>query len=154
MRNSSKKAIIVLVGAFAAMLVPPAMADDHVELHAHDYMTAPLLEGMGSWSRPISTRVPLVQRYFDQGLTLAYAFNHAEAERSFLEAARLDPSCAMCFWGAALVLGPNINAPMKDADVPRAFAVPRKGLAPRRRWRPSGFALPAPARWEGPQPCP
>jgi tetratricopeptide (TPR) repeat protein len=129
MRNSSKKAMIVLVGAFAAMLVPPAMADDHVELHAHDYMTAPLLEGMGSWSRPISTRVPLVQRYFDQGLTLAYGFNHAEAERSFLEAARLDPSCAMCFWGAALVLGPNINAPMKDADVPRAFAHMQRALA-------------------------
>jgi tetratricopeptide (TPR) repeat protein len=73
---------------------------------------APLLEGLGSHSMPISTTEPLAQRYFDQGLVLAYGFNHAEAARSFRAAQQLDPQCAMCYWGEALVLGPNINAPM------------------------------------------
>ncbi len=74
--------------------------------------TAPLLEGLGDLHWPISTDSELAQRYFDQALTLAYGFNHLEAERSFREAARLDDDCAICFWGAALVLGPNINDPV------------------------------------------
>ncbi len=78
--------------------------------------TAPLLEGMGDLHWAISTNSELAQRYFDQALTLAYGFNHLEAERSFLEAARLDDRCAMCFWGAALVLGPNINDPIPTPD--------------------------------------
>lgn len=78
--------------------------------------TAPLLEGMGDLHWKISTASELAQRYFDQALTLAYGFNHLEAERSFREAARLDDSCAMCFWGAALVLGPNINDPVPTPD--------------------------------------
>jgi tetratricopeptide (TPR) repeat protein len=77
---------------------------------------APLFEGLGSFEYPITTSNPRAQRYFNQGLSLAYAFNHAEAKRSFEEAARLDPNCAMCQWGIAYVLGPNINAPM-TADV-------------------------------------
>lgn len=126
MRNSSKMTILMLASALAVpMLVAgPVTADG--ALHSHDSVAyeggaAPLLEGMGSWSRPISTTVPLAQRYFDQGLALTYGFNHAEAERSFLAAAHLDPTCAMCYWGAALVLGPNINAPMNDANVARAY---------------------------------
>jgi len=78
--------------------------------------TAPLLEGMGDLHWPISTDSELAQRYFDQALTLAYGFNHLEAERSFREAARLDDQCAMCFWGAALVLGPNINDPVPTPE--------------------------------------
>lgn len=88
--------------------------------------TAPLLEGMGTHHRPINTEAAMAQRYFDQGLVLSYAFNHAEAARSFREAARLDPACAMCSWGEALVLGPNINAGMEPADaVPAYEAVSR-----------------------------
>lgn len=71
-----------------------------------------LLENLGDHSHPISTRVPLAQRYFDQGLVLTYGFNHEGAIDAFREAARLDPECAMCFWGIALAHGPNINAPM------------------------------------------
>src|SRR5262245_7101112 len=62
-------------------------------------LQAPLFNDLGSYSVPITTDEPLSQRFFDQGLTLAYGFNHAEAIRSFREAARLDPECAMCFWG-------------------------------------------------------
>jgi tetratricopeptide (TPR) repeat protein len=70
---------------------------------------APLLNGLGKHSHKISSSVDGVQRYFDQGLIMAFAFNHAESIRSFKAAQRLDPSCAMCFWGEALALGPNIN---------------------------------------------
>src|SRR5690606_32810920 len=89
----------------------------------------PFLEGLGSHHYPVSTDIPNAQRYFDQGLVLTYGFNHAEAARSFREAQKLDPSCAMCFWGEALVLGPNINAPMEPSAVPQAVAAVEKALA-------------------------
>src|SRR5436309_1439280 len=62
----------------------------------------------------------------NQGLNLAYAFNHAEAARAFKEAARLDPTLAIAYWGAALVLGPNINAPMDAGNEPQALELIRK----------------------------
>ena len=82
----------------------------------------PLWDNLGTRSFAITTSQPLAQRYFDQGLILSYGFNHAEARRSFQAAQRLDPGCAMCFWGEALVLGPNINAPMEDAAREPALA--------------------------------
>jgi tetratricopeptide (TPR) repeat protein len=81
----------------------------------------PLFTGLGTHRYPVTTHIPEAQRYFDQGLILAYGFNHLEAARSFREAYRLDPDCTMCYWGEALVLGPNINAPMEPADVPVAY---------------------------------
>jgi tetratricopeptide (TPR) repeat protein len=86
----------------------------------------PLFEGLGSHSRPITMANPMAQRYFDQGLRLAYGFNHWEARRAFRAAQALDPDCSMCFWGEALVLGPNINAPMDEAAVAPALAALRK----------------------------
>jgi len=76
---------------------------------------ATMLDGLGDYRRTISTRNPEVQRWFDQGLALTYGFNHDAAERSFLRATELDPDCAMCWWGAALVLGPHVNAGMDPA---------------------------------------
>jgi len=70
---------------------------------------APLFEGMGDYHMPITTADPDAQRYFDQGMVLAFGFNHAESIRSFRAAQALDPTCAMCFWGEALATGPNIN---------------------------------------------
>ncbi len=70
---------------------------------------APLLNGLGDHSHPITTSVEGVQKYFDQGMIMAFAFNHAESIRSFKAAQNLDPNCAMCYWGEALALGPNIN---------------------------------------------
>jgi len=90
---------------------------------------APLLEGLGSRTFRITTSNRLAQRYFDQGLTLAYAFNHAEARRAFRAAQALDPECAMCFWGEALVLGPNINLPMSPADAPAAYYAVHRAAA-------------------------
>jgi len=82
---------------------------------------APLFEGLGDLHYAITTNKPEVQKYFDQGLRLSYAFNHAEAARSFYYASRLDSSCAMCHWGFAYVLGPNYNAGMEPDNYQRAF---------------------------------
>jgi tetratricopeptide (TPR) repeat protein len=81
----------------------------------------PLWAGLGTLSHPITTDSEQAQRYFDQGLRLTYAFNHAEAWRAFKQAQALDPGCAMCFWGEAFVLGANINAPMEEGAVQPAF---------------------------------
>ena len=89
----------------------------------------PLWDGLGALSYKITTRSPAAQNYFDQGLRLAYAFNHAEAQRAFREAEKLDTHCAMCFWGEALVLGPNINLPMAEGAVQPAFAAIQKAQA-------------------------
>ncbi len=80
----------------------------------------PLFDGMGPHTRTITTAVPLAQRYFDQGLALLYAFNHDEAIRSFEEAARQDPTCAMAHWGIALAHGPHINYPMMPPERTKA----------------------------------
>lgn len=82
---------------------------------------ATLLEGLGDHGMPVATKHPDVQRWFDQGLVLTYGFNHDAAERSFLRAAELDPDCTMCWWGAALVLGPHVNASMDPANNAKAF---------------------------------
>jgi tetratricopeptide (TPR) repeat protein len=81
----------------------------------------PLYDNLGSYHRPISTADDAVQRYFDQGLRLTYAFNHAEAIRAFDAAALLDPDCAICHWGSAYAYGPNINVPMDSASALLAF---------------------------------
>ncbi|MGD9853003.1 MAG: hypothetical protein AB7T38_17265 [Nitrospirales bacterium] len=91
--------------------------------------TVPLFDNLGNHHYPITTSVPLAQAYFDQGLILAYGFNHAEAERSFKEAQRQDPACAMCYWGEALVLGPNINAPMDPAVMSQASLAMQQAVA-------------------------
>ena len=90
--------------------------------------TAPLLEGMGSHTHPVTTKNTLAQRYFDQGLVLAFGFNHAEAARSFREVQKLDPDCAMAYWGEAWVLGPNINAPMPPENVTPAWEALQKAV--------------------------
>ena len=81
----------------------------------------PIYANLGSHSRAITTG-PRAQEYFDQGLRLQYAFNHAEAVRSYEAALALDPTCAMCWWGIALASGPNINAPMEPEAGATAFA--------------------------------
>ena len=89
-------------------------------------VTSPLYDGLGGTDVRITTRSERAQRYFNQGLSFAYGFNHAAAIASFKEAQRLDPSCAMCWWGEALAHGPNINAPMgAEANASAVAAVKR-----------------------------
>lgn len=107
--------------AVLASLLPVAAGS---VLGAETPSAVPLFTGLGNHHHPITTGVAEAQRYFDQGLSLAWGFNHAEAERSFRAAAALDPGCAMCWWGIALVLGPNINLPMQpDAWAPAYEAI-------------------------------
>jgi tetratricopeptide (TPR) repeat protein len=89
----------------------------------------PLWDGLGTLTHKITTDDPQAQAYFDQGLRLAYGFNHDEARRAFREAQHRDPDCAMCYWGEALVLGPNINLPMPEEAVAPAFAAAQKAQA-------------------------
>jgi tetratricopeptide (TPR) repeat protein len=113
-----------------------AINDDSGKVPSNPIMCAPVIndddwyqndnvalffEGMGEWHFPITTKDTLVQRYFNQGLILAYGFNHAEAARSFYYAAKLDSTCAMAYWGYAYVLGPNYNAGMESEHYIRAF---------------------------------
>jgi tetratricopeptide (TPR) repeat protein len=123
------------------LLAAPALAQHHGGMDpravANEPTTAsgpiaPLLEGLGDLTHPVTTSSPRAQTFFDQGLRLAYGFNHQEALRAFKEAARLDPDCAMAYWGWALVLGPNINLAMQPDVVEQAYraigmAVERKG---------------------------
>jgi len=73
--------------------------------------SVPLFDNLGSLHHAV-TASPAAQRYFDQGLRLMYGFNHEEAINSFRQGVKLDANCAMCHWGIAMALGPNINAPM------------------------------------------
>ena len=90
---------------------------------------APRLQNLGKHTFKVTTRSAQAQLFINQGLNLAYGFNHAESGRAFAEAGRLDPKCAMAFWGQALVLGPNINATMDANDEPKAYELVQKAVA-------------------------
>ena len=87
---------------------------------------APLFSGLDGLHFPVSTKNKEAQQYFDQGLMLSFGFNHAEAGRSFFEATRQDPKCAMSWWGFAYVLGPNYNGGMEKDNFQRAFDAAQK----------------------------
>ncbi len=115
----------IFVALFAAFLL--AACDRPVETTAPEREPGqPLFEGLGGVHFAITAATPDAQKYFDQGLALAFAFNHAAADLAFTEAALYDPDCAMCYWGSALVLGPNLNAPMEEGNVARARVLAAK----------------------------
>lgn len=93
---------------------------------AEDNWRQPLFEGLGNVGMPITTRSEEARDYFNQGLALTYAFNHAAADFAFTEATVHDPDCAMCYWGSALVLGPNVNANMDPGNAARAFVLAQR----------------------------
>jgi tetratricopeptide (TPR) repeat protein len=120
----------------------PAATEDAATLSAPEDSAAlvaragaPLFDGLGDYHREITTSDPGAQRYFDQGMVLAFGFNHAESIRSFRAAQRLDENCAMCFWGEALATGPNINvtskgkAIMSPDDQVAAYAAVQRAVA-------------------------
>lgn len=120
----------ILTAALIAASAAAAAAQEHRhpahgpgEAHEHG---VELIEGLGEWTQPITTSVAAAKPFFDQGLRLTYAFIHDEAARSFEEALRLDPGCAMCAWGVAYALSPNINLPMSAEAEARALAAIRR----------------------------
>lgn len=125
------KPLRTVLCAFVVLTLLAACRPGAREEAAAESTAPPLFDTFGDLHRDIGTKVPQAQRYFDQGLRLAYGFNHEAAARAFAEAERLDPTCAMCAWGQALVLGPNINLPMSPdlaADA-TMFATRAKSLA-------------------------
>lgn len=92
-------------------------------------MPAPLFEGIGDLHHPVTTRSELAQRYFNQGLTIVFGFNHRESMRSFQAAAQADPECAMAYWGIAYANGPHVNAPMFDDQVAAAWDALQRAIA-------------------------
>jgi len=130
-------AVVFTLAACSRQEAPaePQAAASETEMDLATRAGAPLFDGMGSHRHPITTSDPDAQRYFDQGLIIDFAFNHAESARSFRAAQSLDPGCAMCFWGEALALGPNINVTsngkvvMSDDERTTAFAAIQKAIA-------------------------
>src|SRR3989454_7775955 len=102
---------------------------------------APRLQKLGTHAFPVSTKNRQAQLFMNQGLNLSYAFNHAEAGRAYREAERLDPNLAIAYWGEALALGPNINAPMDPASEPKALAAIQKAIALKSQASPREQAL-------------
>jgi len=88
----------------------------------------PLYDNLGTLHHPITTKAEVAQQYFDQGLRLTYAFNHDEAIKSFKEGLKHDSTCAMCYWGIAYALGPNINLPMDTSAVGPAWEAVQQAL--------------------------
>ncbi len=116
---------------FAEAVAAPASAAGPIPLY-DDLTRSPF---------PVTTSNPEARRYFSQGLLMSYGFNHAGAVRSFREAQRRDPDCAMCWWGEAVGLGPNINAPMDDRDRGAALDALDRAMALRTRASPLEQAL-------------
>jgi tetratricopeptide (TPR) repeat protein len=117
--------VAVLVGS----AVPSTATESAATSSSNHSDKVPFYRDLGSHHKRISTKVLAAQRYFDQGLRLVYGFNHAEAIRSFSQAAAIDPTCAMCYWGIALAYGPHVNAPMDRASGISAYQAVQKALS-------------------------
>ncbi len=141
--------VSVLSGPWAAAQSQPPAAATHKHYEAAPQASqpgpngelAPRLQNLGTHTFPVSTKRADAQRFVNQGLNLAYAFNHAEARRAFREAARLDPNLAIAYWGQALVLGPNINAVMEPNEEPHAYELVQKAQSLKGRASPKERAL-------------
>jgi hypothetical protein len=114
-------ALALLAGVYVGGVGPASRAVAEAVPAVDAPVGATLLPGLGHHEFKITTRSAESQRWFDQALMLTFGFNHDAAERSFLKAAQIDPDCAMCWWGASLVLGPHVNATMDPADAPKAW---------------------------------
>lgn len=119
----------VAIGLVATLALTASTASADHPLPRSGDGSMPLFTNLGTLHHAISTSSPKAQQYFDQGMRLVFAFNHEEAVNSFEEAARLDPSAAMAYWGIALALGPNINAPMDREAERRAHEAVQKARA-------------------------
>ena len=134
MKNSSHKILLSLLLVTAGVLMvglPTAvLAHSQNDPQAADpaAQRAPRLQNLGNHKFPVTTSSELAQHFINQGMILAYGFNHAEGYRSFREAARLDPACAMAYWGMALVGGPNINMEMSAEAGPQAHELIQKAI--------------------------
>jgi len=120
------KTLLASTLAFSLLFLAPRTTFAQHEHTSDNSVPAQLLPGLGSLHHPISTTSHEAQQFFNQGLTLIYAFNHDEAVRSFRRAAELDPKAAMPWWGIANALGPNYNDPANPERMKAAFDAVQK----------------------------
>lgn len=124
-------AALVLTGLPLASLEPGATQAPPAPQSFEQRYTAPIelfKNGLGDFAKPISTTNPEAQAFFNQGFQMMYSFAKPEAVRSFREAWKRDPACAICYWGEAWSWGSYLNGPMTPEESPRAFAAARKAL--------------------------
>jgi len=123
------RALVVLTTLAGAPAMLVAQHDMPMDRQPAETAQIPLLRAvLGDFSRPIETDVPLAQSYFDQGMQMVYAFTYPVAIRSFEEAQRQDPTCAMCFWGEAQARGPFLNGRMTNANAGPAYEAAQMAL--------------------------
>jgi tetratricopeptide (TPR) repeat protein len=103
------------------LLFPVAVLAQHGHAPAKAPAPVALESGLGDINHPVSTTNAEAQKFFNQGLAYIYAFNHAEAIRSFKQATELDPQLAMGYWGMALALGSNYNVPADGPSLITAY---------------------------------
>ncbi len=128
---AQSKILVVMLALATVSLPSPTLAqhDEHAEAGSAATPQVPLLEAvLGEYTRPIDTDVPLAQRYFDQGMQMVYAFTLPVAIRSFEEAQRQDPRCAMCYWGEAQARGPFLNGRLTNANAGPAYEAAQRAL--------------------------
>jgi tetratricopeptide (TPR) repeat protein len=130
-----------LVLAALVLPLPAGAQHEHPGAALAGAQKAAVFDNLGTYQRTITTASPEAQRYFDQGLRLLYAFNLEEAQHSFTEAAKLDPSCAMCYWGVGMSLGPHINFAAQDDRTRAANAAAQKALSLAEKANPAERAL-------------
>lgn len=122
----------VVISSLSAIASPGAKAQEVEYPAGFDEEATYYAEALGPLTRPITTSSAEAQKFFDQGVQMMYAFTPLRAARSFRQAQREDPSCAMCYWGEAWAWGPYLNGGMGPDDAPRAYEnmMKAKALAP------------------------
>ena len=120
--------IVALVSSLSAIVVTRATAQEVEYPAGFEEEATYYSEALGPLTRPITTTSARAQQFFDQGVQMMYAFTPLRAARSFRQAQREDPDCAMCFWGEAWAWGPYLNGPMGPDDAPRAYENIRKAM--------------------------
>ena len=122
-----------LIPAYLAIVIATAAAQNSPqERPVFERYTQPIelfATGLGSFTRPISSTNTDAQAFFNQGFRLMYAFGKADAVRSFREAWKRDPNCAICYWGEAWAWGSYLNGPMTKDEAPHAYAAMQKAVA-------------------------
>jgi tetratricopeptide (TPR) repeat protein len=122
-------ALLALAACSAPKGEPPQSAGAPHGPHGAGDTRPVAYTSLGSYSHKITTSSPQAQAWFDQGLRLVYAFNHNEAQKAFVECTRLDPACAMCYWGIAITEGSNYNDPTNPERETRALTAVRQAQA-------------------------
>lgn len=120
-----------LAAEMRARLTPEEQRTSACGPASSDNATAPmpLVAGLAPIDYPVTTASPDAQRYFNQGIALLYGFEFAKAERSFKAGSAIDPTCAMCLWGEALAIGPNLNSDaVGDETIARAHGLTVQAL--------------------------